>query len=344
MTISVTCLQCGRTFHLAEEHAGKSAKCKACGNAVQIPVAQHAQSKPDNPGHGPRDSGSAAPPPPPFGQATPPHGPTYIDPNDYRVEGEQKSFYVGIGVVAFILLFITAMSVGILTIAIVGLTAIMVWVLQGQLIGGCAKVSPKQFPNIFRLAEVAAERLCMRRPEIFIKYDPTINAAAIGFLGKKSVILNSATVEAMGDDELLHIIGHEFSHIKCGHTNLVVITNSTQGISVPIVSQILSGIFLVWSRKAEYTCDRGGLLVSRNPKTCISAMCKIAVGPTLFEELDIEDFLNQRTDLDQNDVSKLSEYVATHPYLVKRIHAIQAYFGSADYTRITGMADAVIRL
>ena len=344
MTISVTCLQCGRTFHLAEEHAGKSAKCKACGNAVQIPVAQHAQSKPDNPGHGPRDSGSAAPPPPPFGQATPPHGPTYIDPNDYRVEGEQKSFYVGIGVVAFILLFISAMSVGILTIAIVGLTAIMVWVLQGQLIGGCAKVSPKQFPNIFRLAEVAAERLCMRRPEIFIKYDPTINAAAIGFLGKKSVILNSATVEAMGDDELLHIIGHEFSHIKCGHTNLVVITNSTQGINVPIVSQILGGIFLVWSRKAEYTCDRGGLLVSRNPKTCISAMCKIAVGPTLFEELDIEDFLNQRTDLDQNDVSKLSEYVATHPYLVKRIHAIQAYFGSADYTRITGMADAVIRL
>ena len=95
-------------------------------------------------------------------------------------------------------------------------------------------------------------------------------------------------------------------------------------------------IFLFWSRKAEYTCDRGGLLASRDPKAAIAAMCKLAVGPTLFKQMDIEDFQNQQMAIDQNDVAKLSEKLATHPYLVKRIHAIQHFFESDAFKRLSG--------
>ena len=256
---------------------------------------------------------------------------SYISPDDYRVSGEMNALYWGFGILAFILLFITAISVGIITLSVVVGTAILVWIQQSQLVGGCAKVSENQFPDIYAIAIEAARRLSMHQPEIFIRQNPTLNAFAIGFLGTKSVVLHSATVEAMDRNELEHIIGHEFSHIKCGHTNLTVLTSSSQGINVPIISQILSFVFLVWSRKAEYTCDRGGLIATRDLKAGIAAMCKLAVGATLFKQMDVEDFLNQQMDIDQNDVTRLSEGLATHPYLVKRIRAIQQFSETDQY-------------
>lgn len=262
------------------------------------------------------------------------HHSSYISPDDYRVEGELTALYWGFGVLAFILLFITAFTVGVITVLVVAGTAIVVWIHQGQLLGGAAKLSEKQFPDIYAIAKEAAGRLGMHQPDVFIKQDPTLNAFAIGFLGKKSVVLHSATVEAMNKVELEHIIGHEFSHIKCGHTNLTVLTSSSEGVSVPIISQILGFIFLFWSRKAEYTCDRGGLLASRDPKSAIAAMCKLAVGPTLFQQMDIDHFQNQQMELDQDNIAKLSENLATHPYLIKRIHAIQQYYESKGFKKI----------
>lgn len=257
-----------------------------------------------------------------------------IRPDDYRVTGEKLALFFGFALLAVILLFITAISVGIVTLVIVAGTAIVVWIQQSQLLGGCARVSEKQFPEIYSIAQEAAARLGMNQPEVFIKQDPTINAFAIGFWGRKSVVLHSTTVEAMERNELEQIIGHEFSHIKCGHTNLMVLASSFGGVNVPLISQLLSFIFLFWSRKAEYTCDRGGLLASRDPKAAIAAMCKLAVGPTLFKQMDVDDFMNQQIAIAQSDVTKLSENLATHPYLVKRIHAIRQFHDSDQYRRL----------
>jgi Zn-dependent protease with chaperone function len=261
---------------------------------------------------------------------------TFINVEDYQVEGEKSSLYWGFGIVGFFLVFMTASSVGILAFLIVAYTAATVWIKQSQYLGTAAKVSEKQFPKIYAIAKEAADRLCMPLPTVFIRQDPTLNASAIGFLGKKSVVLHSATVEAMDENELQQIIGHELSHIKCGHTNIGVLTNSSQGISVPFISQLLSFIFLFWSRKAEYTCDRGGLLACRDLKGAIASICKIAVGPSLFQQMDIDDFLNQKMELDGNDVAKLSESLATHPYLVKRLHALQEFHESNKYKLLTG--------
>ena len=134
-------------------------------------------------------------------------------------------------------------------------------------------------------------------------------------------------------EELQQVIGHELSHIKFGHTSLGVLTNAA-AINVFGVSQVLSLVFLRWSRKAEYSCDRGGLIAGRNLKAAVSAMCKIAVGAELFKKLDIDHFLKQQLDVDQNEVARLSETLIGHPYLVKRIQAIRDFHGSTQYTAL----------
>ena len=257
----------------------------------------------------------------------------YVSPEDLRVEGEKRSLWIGIGIIitfALLSLFIG----GWLILPLIFLAAaIYIWVQQGQLVGGAVKVSRQQFPEINEVAEQAASRLGIRRPEVFIQYDPTINAFAIGFLAKKSVVLHSALVEAMQLNELHQVIGHEFTHIKCGHTNLTVLANAS-AINVPVVSQVLGWVFLLWKRKTEYTGDRGGLIACRDLKAAISAMCKIAVGAELFKKMNIDYFLKQQMDLEQNEGARLSETLIDHPYLVRRIQAMKDFYGSDQYRNL----------
>ncbi|MGB2975242.1 MAG: hypothetical protein WBD18_04280, partial [Phycisphaerae bacterium] len=57
MTIQFTC-GCGRMLQVTEEHAGRRAKCPACGQAIQIPAAPPAPTlraaapAPEAPGEG----------------------------------------------------------------------------------------------------------------------------------------------------------------------------------------------------------------------------------------------------------------------------------------------------
>lgn len=266
---------------------------------------------------------------------------TFIDADDYRVPGEKFSLFWGFAVLIFVLLCAGIVTAGIIPLLLIAFTAIAVWVAQSKLLGGGARISERQFPEIHTIAKEAAARLCMRQPEVFITQDPTLNAYAMGFLRKKSVVLHSATVEAMSAAELQCIIGHEFSHIKCGHTNLTVVTSSAEGVPVPMVSQILRFIFLGWSRKAEYTCDRGGLIACRDPDAAIAAMCKLAVGPELFKKMNVHEFMQQHAEIGGDAMSRWSEaFDCDHPYLVKRVCALKEFYESQQFRRLVGRSGA----
>ncbi|MBI3194678.1 MAG: M48 family metallopeptidase, partial [Ignavibacteriae bacterium] len=204
----------------------------------------------------------------------------------------------------------------------------------GMLLGHSVRISENQFPEIYSSSIEVAERLNMEPPRLFLTQDPTLNAYALGFLSRKGVVLHSATVEAMEKKELQFIIGHEFTHIKCGHTTMLVLTSPIEGLSLPIISFLLRFYFHFWSRKAEYTCDRGGLLACRDLNSAVSSMAKLAVGPQLFKNLNIDSFLAQRAELSQDDYGKLGELLGDHPLLLKRIHRLREFFVSMEFQHL----------
>ncbi len=160
-------------------------------------------------------------------------------------------------------------------------------------------------------------------------------AALLDQVSQQRTTITKLRSESEADhDELLQVVGHEFSHVKCGHTSLMVLLGSSQGVPVPGISHLLRFVFLWWSRKAEYTADRGGLIACRNLRPAVMVLCKLAVGPELFKKMNVADFLNQQKDLDHNQVATLSETLIDHPYTVKRIYAIQAFRESPEYSAI----------
>jgi len=254
---------------------------------------------------------------------------------DFRVLGEQELLYLSLAIAGFIALILLSVSLG-LILLVIAVSAFWIKIKQGELLGRSVKVSSKQFFQIDLYAHTAAKRLCMRTPDVFIKQSPEINAFATGFLDDKyTVVLHSALLEALNKDEIIFILGHEFSHIKCSHTNFLPLTDSAENFAqIPFVSNILGFIFLWWSRKSEYTCDRGGLIACGNLNAAISALAKLAIGRQLFEQMDLEALLDQRHEFNSSDAAKISELFGTHPSIVHRIHALKTFYDSPEYKKL----------
>jgi Zn-dependent protease with chaperone function len=96
---------------------------------------------------------------------------------------------------------------------------------------------------------------------------------------------------------------------------------------------VLDFIFLFWSRKAEYTCDRGGLIASADLNASITALIKLSVGEHLFKQLNLSALLSQREALDSDIFSRLSEKMSTHPYIIKRIVELFRFHDSELYSK-----------
>lgn len=255
-----------------------------------------------------------------------------------RVPNEKQSLNLSIGIMIFLTVILLGLSIGLLIIPLL-LSVLYVKATQGQFLGNSVKVTENQFPEIYDMVSLASNNLSMVAPDVFIKQSPELNAFALGILGKKSVVLHSALVETMSSAELASIIGHEFTHIKCEHTTWSVIAGLHNSIPIPIVSNLLGFIFNQWSRKAEYTSDRGGLIVCQNLNASVSAMAKLAVGKELFKRLDLDILKQQKKQISQDEISKLSESLQTHPYTINRIQEIINFSNSSSYESLISNID-----
>jgi Zn-dependent protease with chaperone function len=206
-------------------------------------------------------------------------------------------------------------------------------------LGSCVRVSPTQFPEIYNLACIAADRLDMDMPPVYIMLNPAMNAFASGFWGNYFVVIHTAAVNALTEEELLATIGHEFTHIKANH---VIITNLTQtGVGLVKLfwwlQLIIKYIFLYLSRCQEYTCDRGGLIASGNIQVVITENTKFAIGKELFDKINIMEFFRQAMELDKKPLGILGEMEATHPLAVNRMWHIVRFYRSDVYRRVASM-------
>ncbi|NJL10726.1 MAG: M48 family metalloprotease, partial [Calothrix sp. SM1_7_51] len=75
-------------------------------------------------------------------------------------------------------------------------------------------VSPQQYPQIYAVGEDCAKRLGIGIPQIFVYFSPVLNGYTIATDNvAPMIVLSSALVEALSEQELKFVIGHECGHI-----------------------------------------------------------------------------------------------------------------------------------
>ncbi len=202
-------------------------------------------------------------------------------------------------------------------------------------------VGPKQFPRVYHLVQDCAERLGIGIPQAFILYDPVMNAYSVATeqVGTM-IVLHSSLVEAMTDEELRFIIGHECGHIHNLHgiwatagkilsdTALLQVAQRIPGAATLLKLMAGAvGVFLnSWFRCQETTADRAGLICSGDMDVSRRAMAKLATGgkSEFLRDIDLEEYERQLQTSQATPV-RLWEAQIDHPITSKRVAMIREF-------------------
>ena len=155
-------------------------------------------------------------------------------------------------------------------------------------------------------------------------------------------MVHSALVDHYSDEELLTVIGHECGHIHNSHvvylTALHYLTR-VAGVFVRWIVQPATIALLAWSRRAEITCDRAGMLCSKSEHVAQRSLTKLALGSRkLYEEFNLDAFLEQYEE-GKDGMGKYMEMFASHPWLPKRVLAMRVFAESALYRKAAALGD-----
>jgi Zn-dependent protease with chaperone function len=215
------------------------------------------------------------------------------------------------------------------------------------------KVTPKQCPDLHAKLQVVCTTLGVDMPELFVQQNPIVNAFT-GGVEKPVIVLHSALIERLTDEETLAVLAHEVGHIHAEHVLYLTAARLLEALanvalaSAPIagiVTQLLSGTMraalLAWARRAELSCDRAALLVTQDPDVIGRTMMKLC-GGTFASKVDYEQFLVQARDFQENyDQKALDRFWAdivssgmSHPFPVWRVSEILKWVESGEYQRV----------
>jgi Zn-dependent protease with chaperone function len=206
-------------------------------------------------------------------------------------------------------------------------------------LGSAVRVDERQFPQLHYLLNDAARVLDADEiPELYVAANPVLNAITIG-MAKPFIVLNSGLVDLLDEEELRFVVGHELGHAISGHAvyqTLLQRLLSLTGVlnSIPLgglgIRAIVAALY-EWSRKAELSADRAGLLATQDPSTAARVHMQLASGGHL-EDLDTTSFFAQgqeyldASDLRDSVLKLLLIENRSHPFAVVRAKAAAASY------------------
>ena len=216
--------------------------------------------------------------------------------------------------------------------------------------GNAVRAGSQQFPRAHALlVEVAATFDWPKVPELYVTQTPLFNAGAYG-VDDPFIVLHSAALELLDQEELRVLIAHEMGHVVSGHSLYRTIAEIFLNVSLAALP-FLAGIALLpvrlavleWSRKSELSSDRAGLLGSQSILASQQLFMKMAGayrGALESGQMSLDPFITQASEyITTNEgldiVYKILNTLAlTHPMNTVRAAELQQWIGSGQYERI----------
>jgi Zn-dependent protease with chaperone function len=216
--------------------------------------------------------------------------------------------------------------------------------------GNAVRIGPAQFPKLWHLhTEVCTTFDWPDVPELYVSQTPFFNAGAYG-VDTPFIVIHSAALELLDDDELRVLLSHELGHVMSGHALYRTIAAILAIISLGALPMLASLVvlpvrlaFLEWSRKSELSADRAGLLGAQDIVVAQRLDMKMAGGGRgegFAGQMNVDAFMQQAHEYAASgeglDVvyKVLSTLALTHPMHTVRAAELQRWVASGDYDRI----------
>jgi Zn-dependent protease with chaperone function len=221
-------------------------------------------------------------------------------------------------------------------------------------ISGSVRLGPTQGKTIYEKFKKAAAILDVPKlPEIYVSNQYVVNAYAFG-IDNYQITLFSGLIDALTEDELMAVIGHELGHVKCDHMLYKTMAYILRFFGIEFLNRLLPGgtatlaslplllAILHWERMAEFSGDRAGLLVVQDREVVASALSKLAGGSQkILPEINLGDVLKQAEEYEETSGDILEQLfkvnimlLQTHPFPVVRAKEIMGWGQSEQYKNI----------
>jgi len=220
---------------------------------------------------------------------------------------------------------------------------------------GARILEKDEYPELHQTVEKLCKEADLPIPKIAIMQSPVPNAFATGRSPRHAVVAcTDSIMRLLNKEELEAVIAHELSHVK----NRDILTMTVASFIAMIASIIMQSFFfsavlggrnregggtiIIWivsiivyavstllilalSRYREFAADRGSALITKNPKSLISALSKIsgrmdAVPPEAKAKVEAA---NAFFIIPALSGRSFMELLSTHPPLEKRIASLE---------------------
>lgn len=196
------------------------------------------------------------------------------------------------------------------------------------------KVGPTQFEDVYAMGCDCAKTLGIGIPNIFIHNDQSLNAFTYAYDDfEPMIVIHSGLYERMTPGELRCIIGHECGHIHNQHgvydmLGQILLNVGLSSASAFIPAELLNLLTLgsqialkAWSRAAEVTCDRAGMICAEDLNDAYTSEAKLMYGAAFGEHKIDLSAIRTQLDTQVGNITKYEELVYSHPSTARRIAA-----------------------
>lgn len=192
-----------------------------------------------------------------------------------------------------------------------------------QLLGNAVKITAPLIPELYQLYQkcltLVGDNL---QGNLYVKQESSYNAGVYAVGKQFDIVLSSAIVNDFKPEEIAFVIGHELGHVLFQHNQIPVklVLSENNQISYEMARNLLQ-----WSRSAEISADRMGLLCSGSLNSASSVFFKTSSGLSLNKENEIINSLRSQYD----EIAKLSsssfsnEWICTHPLIPIRFKSLE---------------------
>lgn len=220
---------------------------------------------------------------------------------------------------------------------------------HGENMASAIRLSPLQLPEIYRHLPPICEKLGIEEPDFYLMMNPVPNAYTFGDT-KIFIVVTSALVEMLDDEELDAVLAHECGHIICRHTLYKTMARILWGDLVgPNLSEkandVVAIAYYYWSRKAELSCDRVASLVT-SPDTVSGVMARLSGGPkSITANINMKEWAKQADEYDEmykngdlwnKAILLYNTAELDHPYSAVRVREIYKWCETDEYNNAKG--------
>jgi predicted Zn finger-like uncharacterized protein len=205
------------------------------------------------------------------------------------------------------------------------------------------RLGPRQFPDIWLRAVLAARILGLAKmPDVYISGDSQWNTYTYGTDTSAFVVLGTAILNNFQNDELVFVLAREMGHCRAGHALWKTVARFLVGddsvrkgllsggvlnaISLSPTKWVQDAVdlpLMAWSRQADITADRAGLLAIGDEGLARGVLLAWSIrSARLLKQVNLEEWMKQEVASD-DQMTRFSEMTTTSSmYTTRRLRLL----------------------